>query len=191
MLGRLAVAALALAAAACEQQQGQMAAPGGGGDALTLESPAPEAEPSRVFSPVNAGARTATGDLTVAISTELAGEDGAELQEVLTLRGANGLVVEGQITSAALSPATQVNGQTLRALLSLPVEEARVLVYRVVSETKPASGQGVCEAGSPSFVVFWEPSDPGASGLKLLGVMDGAPGAAGARPCPMLEYRRS
>jgi hypothetical protein len=90
-----------------------------------------------------------------------------------------------------VSPATQVEGQTLRALLALPVEEPQVLVYRVSSETKPESGQGLCGAGETAFVVVWEPSGPAQSALKVMGVSNGAPGAAGARACPMLEYRRT
>jgi uncharacterized iron-regulated membrane protein len=94
--------------------------------------------------------------------------------------------------TGAVSPATQVQGQTLRALLDISVDEPRTLVYRVTREAKPeASGQGLCGAEETNFVVVWEPAGPGEPVMKILGVMGGAPGAAGARACPMLEYRRS
>src|SRR5262249_13211597 len=153
---------------------------------------APDTEPTRVFAPNNDAARTASGQLTVATATQLPGADqpNADAVEVLSLRGANGLAIEAPISSN-VSPATQVGGQTLRALLSLPVEEPQVLVYRVSNESKPASGQGLCGASPTAFVVVWEPSGPGDPSLKIMGTSGGAPGAAAARACPMLEYRRS
>lgn len=189
MFIRAAMIAALLAVAGCDRAQEQ--APGAT-DAPTLDAPASGAEPSRVFAPVNEAARGASGDLTVAMSLSLpdAGDQTAGAQETLTLTGANGLSIEAAVTSA-VSPATQVQGQTLRALMSLPVEEPQTLVYRVARQTKPESGQGVCGADDPAFVVVWEPSGPGEEALKLMGVVGGAPGAAGARACPMLEYRRS
>jgi len=184
---RIAFAVLALALTGCDRQA---AAPDGPGDAAQLEAPAPEGEPSRVFATANDAAGGATGALTVSTSMRLPDEAGADAQDVLTLRGENGLVIEAQLTSA-VSPATQVGGQTLRALFAIPVEEPQVLVYRVTSETKPASGQGLCGAEASTFVVVWEPTAPGETAMKVLGVMGGQPGAADSRPCPMLEYRRS
>lgn len=184
----LILAPLLLALVAC----GENGAPqtnGAGGP--QLDAPAPESEPSRQFAPANDAARGATGALTVTMATRLpdANQSGAAPQDVVTLKGANGLTVDGEITGA-VSPATQVEGQTLRALLSLPVEEPQVLVYRVAAETKPESGQGLCGANAAAFVVVWEPSTPGDATLKAIGVSGGAPGADGARACPMLEYRR-
>lgn len=189
MLLRFAFAALALMLAACDRAGAPQA---GSADAPQLDAPAPESEPSRAFTAGSDAARAATGDLTVTMATRLPDADqaGAAPQDVLTLRGANGLVVDAEITGA-VSPATQIEGQTLRALLALPVEEPQVLVYRVASETKPESGQGLCAGGDAAFVVVWEPSTPGESVLKVLGVSGGAPGAAGARACAMLEYVRS
>ena len=188
MLVRYAFAALALMLGACDRAGAPQA---GGANAPQLDAPAPVAEPARAFTASNAGATAATGDINVTMATRLPDADqaGAAPQDVLTLRGANGLVVDAEVTGA-VSPATQVEGQTLRALLALPVEEPQVLVYRVASETKPESGQGLCGAAAAAFVVVWEPSTPGDSALKVLGVAGGAPGAAGARACPMLEYRR-
>lgn len=189
MIARTALAVLALVcAAACSQPA---TGPEGAQTAPQLEAPAPESQPARVFAPANDAARGASGGLTVAMALLLpdAGSN-ADTQETLTLRGENGLVLEAQITGA-ISPATQVDGQTLRALLDIAVDEPQVLVYRVTSETKPASGRGVCGADAPAFVVVWEPAGPGEPVLKVLGVMSAAPGAAGARACPMLEYRRS
>jgi hypothetical protein len=160
------------------------------GDSPQLEAPAPEAEPSRVFAASNDAARAASIELNLSRTLRLpdVSVPGADAQEFVTMRGANGLVLEAQVSSA-VSPATQVQGQTLRALLDLPVEEAQTLVYRVTSETKTNSGRGICGAESTQFMILWEPSGPGES-LKLLGLSGGAPGASGARACPMLEYQR-
>jgi hypothetical protein len=183
---KLVIAALALCA--CSPQPGSTQTDSAGAQ---LEAPGPESEPSRVFAPSNDAARAASGELTVSTSLRLpdASQSGADAAEVLMLRGGNGLVVEAQVTSV-VSPATQVQGQTLRALLDLPVEEPQVLVYRVTNETKPANGEGLCGASATAFVVVWEPSTPGDASYKLLGVAGAAPGAGEARACTMLEYRR-
>lgn len=185
----IAAAALALLLAGCNQQAATTDAEGPAGPQLA--APAPETEPSRVFAPANDAATAATGQLNVAITLRLPDASDANLdaQETLTLTGANGVILEAQITGA-ISPATQVQGQTLRALLNIPVEEPQVLIYRVTNETKP-NGRGVCGEETPGHIVLWEPSGPGEAGMKLLGVAGGAPGAADARACPMLEYRRS
>lgn len=177
----------ALSLAACDQAAAPQSAADG---AAQLDAPTQESEPGRSFTAGNDAARSATGDLSVTMSTRLPDTSGAAPQDVVTLRGANGLTLDGEITGA-VSPATQVEGQTLRALLQLPVEEPQVLVYRVASETKPESGQGLCGASDAAFLVVWEPSGPSDGAFKVMGVSGGAPGAAGARICPMLEYRRS
>lgn len=191
MVLRSAFVMLALVLAACSEQA---AAPEGApAPPAQLDAPAPETEPSRVFAPNNDAARAATGQLTVSIALNLPdmSQAGADAQEVLTLRGANGLVLEAAITGA-ISPATQVQGQTLRALLDIAVEEPQVLVYRVVQEARPEGvAQGVCGAEAPSFVVVWEPIGPGEPLMKVLGVTGAAPGAGAARACTMLEYRRA
>lgn len=187
---RIALVALALALAGCNPPSSPGEADGS--EAPSLDAPAPESEPSRVFAAVNDAARGATGELNVSLALRMpdAAQENAEAREILTLRGANDLVVEAEI-NGAVSPATQVGGQTLRALLSIPVEEPQVLVYRVMQETKPSNGQGLCGADAPSFIVVWEPSGPGDGGMKVIGLTGGAPGAEGARACPMLEYNRS
>lgn len=189
MMKRFALAALVLAVAACNQQSAQQSPATA---TAQLDAPAPDAEPTRAFAPVNDAARTATGQLTIATATQLADANNpnADAVEILSLHGANGLAIEAPISSN-VSPATQVGGQTLRALLSLPVEEPQVLVYRVTTETKPASGQGLCGTNATAFVVIWEPSSPGDASYKIMGTYGGAPGAAAAHACPMLEYRRS
>jgi len=187
---RIALVICALALAGCDQQP---ASSSSGANAPQLDSPAPDTEPTRTFDPVNDAARTATGaHLSAATTTQLppAGQAGADQQEVLTLTGANGLTVAGVITGA-VSPATQVGGQTLRALLALPVDEAQVLVYRVSAETKPAGGGGLCGADAAAFVVVWDPETPGVTGYKVLGLTGGQPGAANAHACPMLEYHEN
>lgn len=187
MFARSLVLAAAFALGAC----GQDADIAGSADAPPqLEAPAADSEPSRSFAANNDAARTATGDLTVAMSTRLPEGADASPQDLIVLRGANGLQVEAELVEA-VSPATQVDGQTLRALLAIPVEEPQTLVYRVVTETKPESGQGLCAADAPTFVVVWEPAGPGEPLLKALGVTGAAPGAQGSRACTLLEYRRS
>jgi hypothetical protein len=189
MMLRTAVIGLALALAGCNQQNS--ASQDGAGGAPQLDAPTSESQPSSVFEPANDAARTATGQLTMSVSLHLpdAGQDGADAQEVLTLRGATGVVVEAAITGD-VSPATQVQGQTLRALLDIPVEEPRVLVYRVASEVHPEGVRGLCGETQTAHVVVWEPSVPGEASMKVLGVTGGAPGAAASRACPMLAYSR-
>lgn len=186
---RIALIVVALALAGCGRET---SSPVGGAEAPLLNAPAPESEPSRLFATVNDAARAATGELTVSTTLRLpdAGQAGADAQEVLTLRGANGVIVEAQITSV-VSPATQVQGQTLRALLDIPVEEPQTLVYRVSNETKTEAGRGICGTESAAFVVVWEPAGPGDPVMKVIGLTGGAPGAANARACPMLDYRRN
>lgn len=187
MRSSLLCAAVALALTGCGPADAPQA---GAPDAPQLDTPAPEREPARAFAAVNDSARAVTGELSVIVALRLPDADqaGAAPQDVLTLRGANGLAIDAEITGA-VSPATQLEGQTLRALLALPVDEPQVLVYRVASETK-AGGQGLCGAGDAAFVVLWEPAGPGETALKVMGVAGGAPGAAGARACAMLEYGR-
>ena len=193
MLGRMfLVLAAALALASCDRGSPL------GGDAKSnpaphLDSPAPDAEPTRMFAASNDAARAATGpQLTVTMASRMPdathASDGP--QDTLSLRGANNLQIEADLTNA-VTPATQVGGQTLRALLGLSVEESRVMVYHVTSETKPESGKGICDAGTPAYVVVWEPQAQGEPVLKALGVTGAAPGAAGSHQCTMLEYRRS
>jgi hypothetical protein len=180
---RILLIALGLAAAGCNQQSSTQDA---ATEAPQLDAPAPESEPSRVYGAANDAARAAAGELTVSVTQQLPDSTDSDIQEVLTLRGGNGLNVSAAVTGA-ISPATQVQGQTLRALLALPVEEPQVLVYRV---TEAVGAPGLCGEAAPTYVVVWEPSAPGEGAMKLLGVTGGAPGAADSRACPMLEYRR-
>jgi len=186
---RIAVVALAFALAACD---GQL--PGVQQDSATeapqLDAPGAEGEPTRVFAAVNDAARTVAPEFNVSISTRLPDNADGDIQEILTLRGANGLVVEAEVTGA-VSPATQVQGQTLRALLNIPVEEPQVLVYRITNETRAEGGGGLCGQEAAAFIVLWEPAGVGEPVMKLLGLTGGQPGAANARGCAMLEYRRN
>lgn len=184
----LALIVLAAMLAAC----GREAATPDEAAAPQLDAPAPETQPSRAFAAANDAARGVSGQFDVSTALRLpdAGQSSGDAQEVLTLRGADGLVVEAQILSV-VSPATQVQGQTLRALLALPVEEPQTLVYRVTSETRSQAGRGLCGDQTAEYVVVWEPSGPGEPVMKLMGLHGGAPGASDARACPMLEYRRS
>lgn len=181
---RIALIAVALFAAGCNQQSATQDA---ASDAPQLDAPGPENEPSRVFAAGNDAARAVSNELTFSVRQQLPDAADADIKEVLTLTGGNALNVTAEV-SGAISPATQVDGQTLRALLAIAVEEPQVLVYRV---TAAAGAPGLCTGGAPEYVVVWEPTGPGDPTLKLLGVTGAAPGAAGARPCQMLEYRRS
>ncbi len=187
MIFRTALVALALALAGCNQQ----ASKDGAQESAALDTPAPDSRPDSVFTPNNDAARNTTGQLTMNVALRLpdAGSTNTDQQEVLTLRGASGLVVEAAITGA-VSPATQVQGQTLRALLNIPVEEPQVLVYRVTNETKPEGVGGLCGAEAADYVVVWEPSAPGAASMRIIATRGGPPGAGGARACSMLDYGR-
>ena len=181
---RIALVVLALAVAGCNQPtSGQDTAEQG----PQLDAPAPESEPSRIYAAANDAARAVSPELTVSVTQELPDAADADIQERLSLRGGNGLSVDAAVTGA-ISPATQVVGQTLRALLAIPVEEPQVLVYRV---SQAAGSPGLCSEGTPAYVVVWEPSAPGDGAMKVLGVTGGAPGAGDSRACQMLEYRRS
>lgn len=183
---RTACIVLALALAGCNQQGSSSVQQG-----ASLDEPTEETQPDSVYAPNNDAARAATGQLTMTVSLRLpdADAEGGDQQEVLTLHGATGVVVEAGITGA-MSPATQVEGQTLRALLDLPVEEPQVLVYRVTNETKPEGVGGLCGGERADYVILWEPSAPGSASMRLLATRGGAPGAANARACPMLDFTR-
>ncbi|MES1202052.1 MAG: hypothetical protein ABUS57_11465 [Pseudomonadota bacterium] len=183
------VAGVALLSA-CQRSAPEQSAKGQGPQ---LEAPSGESEPERVFAPGNAAATAVSGALTLSVTTRMPdaaeAEQGAEAHDVLTLTGASHLVLEGESFST-VTPATQIERQTVRALMSLPVDAAQVVVYKVSSETKPESGQGLCGADSPAYLLVWEPDTPGDSSLKLMGVTGAAPGAAGSHACPALEYGR-
>lgn len=190
-LARLGFAFLAaVTLAACQRDD---SAPEEVSAAPQLDAPTPDAEPSRQFTPLNDATRGVTGELDLSMVQRMPdaaeADRGAAPVDMLTLRGSSGLVVESEISNA-IPPSTTLEGQTLRALLGLPVEVSQVLVYRVTEETKPQNGQGLCAADATSFLVVWEADAPGDGALKLLGVIGGAPGAAGARPCALLAYRR-
>ncbi len=119
MMLRVALIALALAVAGCNQQSASTDAASSGPQ---LDAPAPESEPSRVFTAANDAARAVSNELSVSVTQEMPDAADADIQERLTLTGGNGLNVNALVTGA-ISPATQVGGQTLRALLGLAVEE--------------------------------------------------------------------
>lgn len=183
MFIRLAIVALALGAAACQRQ------PAGGAQPPAMEAPSEPGEAARVFAPANDAARTGLGDLTLTMSLHLPDQAGGDAQEMLTMHAVRGLVVEAQL-STAVSPATEVQGRTLRALLDLPVEASQTLAYRVIEETRPEGLGGLCGAAAPASVLVWEPSAPGETALKIMGFTGGLPGAADARACQLLEFAR-
>jgi len=184
MMLRFAVVALALALAGCNQQSATQEDASG---APQLDAPAPESETSRVYAAANDAARAVAPELTVSVTQEFPDAADADIQERLSLRGGNGLNVSALVTDVT-SPATQVGGQTLRALLGLSVDESSLVVYRV---TEAAGTPGLCSEGTLTSVVVWEPSSPSETAMKILGLTGGMPGAADARACQLLEYRRS
>ncbi|MBY0565279.1 MAG: hypothetical protein K2P58_13990 [Hyphomonadaceae bacterium] len=183
---RAPIVAGLLMLAACEQTSapdpGEAAAP-------QLGAPTLETEPSRVFATANEAATGTTGQLTVSLVQHMGDASGGGAHEELTLVGANGVEVRAQIVGA-MSPATQLGGQTLRALLGIPVEEPQVLVYRVTGETRRAD-RGLCGDIPTSHVVLWEPSGPNEPVMRVIGASGGAPGEQSARACPRLDYRRA
>jgi hypothetical protein len=192
MLVRVVIAAALFALAGCGPS-------GGGADtdsdgAAKLEAPAPESEPARAFTPAGAAATRATGPLTVSVAQNFpdadSAEHGAGPREVLKLAGANNYRLEAELVGAS-SPATLVEGQTVRGAMGLPVEATTVLIYRVMNETK-SGGAGLCGAPTAGYVLEWEPESVGGEPVfKLMGLLGGAPGDQGVRLCPALDYRRS
>ncbi|MEQ1617241.1 MAG: hypothetical protein ABL883_02720 [Terricaulis sp.] len=179
-----AIAAAAFAVAGC-----QRIANAPSGENSRLSEPAEESSTARVFQAVNDAAKNQTGELTISTALRLPDQAGADSQEVVTMSAAKGMVAEAQLVSE-VTPSTQVQGQTLRALLQLSVDEPQTLVYRVSSETRPAGVSGLCGADRTAFVIVWEPTTPGESTLKVLGFTGGQPGAADTRACSMMEYVR-
>lgn len=186
MTALLACAALALAA--CDRGP---AAPSSAASGPELAELAPEAEPTRAFSAANDATRTAAGDqLSVSVVTRLPEAAAADRgegapTEVLTLRGANGVAVEAELTGTA-DPSITVEGRTLRALMTLGVDATQTLVYRVTR----AEG-ALCQAGAPSHIVVWEPNGPADVALKILPLTGAAPGESNARACGALDYRHA
>jgi hypothetical protein len=181
---RVALIALGLALAGCNQQS---TSPEAANSGPQLDAPAPDSEPSRTYAAANDAARAVSNELILSVTQEFPDAADADIQERLSLRGGNSLNVSALVTGA-ISPATQVGGQTLRALLGLAVDEPQVLVYRV---SEAAGSPGLCTEGAPTYVVVWESSAPGESSIRILGITGGAPGAGDSRACQMLEYRRS
>ena len=109
---RVVLVALALAVAGCNQQSASTDATDSGPQ---LDAPAPESEPSRAFAAANDAAHAVSGELTVSVTQEFPDAADADIQERLSLRGGNGLNVNALVTGA-ISPATQVGGQTRLSL---------------------------------------------------------------------------
>jgi hypothetical protein len=186
---RVVMFAAALALAACSPAEN-----GAGGDAgaAKLEAPAPESEPSRAFAPVGDAATRLTGALSISVAQNFPDADSTDRaavpREVMTLAGATGYKLEAELVGAA-PPSVLIEGQTLRGAMNLPVEATGTLIYRVMNETK-ANGAGLCGESTAGHVLVWEPEAVGEPVFKIMGLIGGAPGAAGVRLCPALDYRR-
>jgi hypothetical protein len=190
MIARLLICAACAALAACDSAPPAVEQSAAG---PALDAPTQEADSARAYAPANPAATALTGALQARFATRMpeAGEaeNGAPPQDVLSISGATGYTLDADLTGAA-SPAVQVEEQTLRALLALPVDVSQTLVYRVVRETKTAGGQGLCGADDAAFLIVWESPDTAEPVLKLLGLAEAAPGEPRAHACAMLEYSR-
>ncbi|MBI1251824.1 MAG: hypothetical protein GC189_10160 [Alphaproteobacteria bacterium] len=183
--GFWAPAALILALAACDAadvEAGRSAVAEG----PQLAAPAPEAEPARRFQPSSDAARAATGIVTVSVTMRMPQGGSDPGGEVLTLRAANGLVVEARLVGSIAAAAT-IAGQPLRALAGLPVEASQALLYEINQE---GGGASLCGGARATHLVYWEAPAPGAEGLRMLPFSGGAPASAEAAPCTALEYAR-
>jgi pyruvate/2-oxoglutarate dehydrogenase complex dihydrolipoamide acyltransferase (E2) component len=156
-----------------------------------MGAPAPESAPGRRYVPVSETARAITGRLTVTLTTRMpdAQAEEATPTEVLSLRAETGVAAEAAL-EGSLAPSISVEGQTIRALMELPVEASRVLVYRVTEENAPAGAQKLCGARQTTRVLVWEPETPGDESLRLLTLAGDAPGRPGAQLCMPLAYER-
>lgn len=189
-LSILCAAALALAAG-CDRLPQLPQQKGADQAGPELSNPAPEIDAGRAFEPANDATRSATGALNVIVASALpdaASADRGEsaMVETLTLRGANGVMVQAKLTGS-VEPSATVQGNTLRSLMGLDVDATRILVYRVVN----AEGASLCGAAPASNVAIFDPETPGASRLAVLPLSGGAPGEANARACPALAYRQA
>lgn len=159
-------------------------------DGPKLDAPTLESEPARVFMPASESARVIVGRLTLTLTTRMPGPDGAGGGEVLSLRTQTGLSAEA-VLSGAIAPSTAVEGQTIRALMELPVEASQVIVYEVTESANAGGARGLCGEREMTRLVLWEPDAPGASDLRLLAVAGEAPGRPGALLCSAYTFTRA
>jgi hypothetical protein len=191
MSARALVTALFLGAAVCacerpsEAPRERVAGP-------QMDAPAPESAPARRFAPVSETARVLTGRVTVTLTQRMPDADAKEAlpTEILSLRAETGIVAEAAL-EGSVAPSASVEGQTIRALMELPVEASQVLVYRVTEENAPAGTQRLCGARPTARILVWEPEGPGEAVLRLLTLSGDAPGRAGAQFCRSLSYERA
>jgi hypothetical protein len=187
----LMIGALCALAWACDRA-GEAPAPRTPAKSPQMQAPAPESAPGRRFTPASEAARAVTGRLVVTLTTRMPDPASKETQatEILSLRGETGLAAEAQLEGST-TPSAMVEGQTIRALMELPVQASRVLVYRVTMEDAPEGAQKLCGARQTTRILVWEPDGPGDDTLRLLTLSGDAPGAAGAQLCLSLSYQRA
>ncbi len=148
--------------------------------------PSVEGLPARDFAPDNDGAAAATGALRLALTQRLPEAPAGAPREVVVLNGAGGYALEAELVGVA-PPSIEVEGQTVRALMRLPVDVGHVLLYRVAREDKGAQA-GLCGAGVASHALIWDSEgEGGTAALRVMG-LTGAPGAEDVRFCPPLSY---
>jgi hypothetical protein len=192
MSARALVTAFLFCASVCACERPSEAPSGERVAGLEMEAPAPESAPARRFTPVSETARVVTGRVTVTLTQRMPGADAKEAlpTEILSLRAETGIVFEAAL-EGSVAPSTSVEGQTIRALMELPVEASRVLVYRVTEENAPAGAQRLCGARPTVRVLVWEPDGPGEAVLRLLALSGEPPGRPGAQLCMALSYERA
>ena len=128
----------------------------GAQEAPQLDAPAPEIEPARRFArraTTPRARRRPNSHVSVSLRLPDAGRT--------PTRRAGSADAARRATASSWkrqSPARsrrrrKCGGQTLRALLDIPVEEPQVLVYRVTNETKPEGVGGLCGAERADYVV--------------------------------------
>jgi hypothetical protein len=154
-----------------------------------LEMPAPEAEPARVYTARSESARATTGKLTLTVTTRMPQGGNERSTDVLLLRAETGLTAEAVLEST-LAPSASVEGQTIRALMELPVDASQTLVYRITQQNAPEGGRSLCGEREATRLVVWEPTTPGETALKILALAGEAPGRPGAQLCAVFSYVR-
>jgi hypothetical protein len=154
-----------------------------------LDMPAPEAEPARIYTPRSESARATTGKLTLTVTTRMPQGGNERSTDVLLVRAETGLTAEAVLEST-LAPSASVEGQTIRALMELPVDASQTLVYRITQQNAPQGGRGLCGEREATRLVVWEPTTPGETALKILALTGDAPGRPGAQLCAVFSYVR-
>jgi hypothetical protein len=183
----VAVVLAMLSISACDRQS--QTNPSDLASAPQLDAPAPESEPARAYQPASESARATTGRLTLTVTTRMPETQNDRSTDVLSLSAETGLTAEAELEST-LQPSASVEGQTIRALMDLPVQASQTLVYRITRQSAPRGGRSLCGEREATRLVVWEPTTPGVTALKVLALSGDAPGRPGAQLCALYSYTR-